>query len=148
MMNNGIGWSCPLPGTVNSIAPHARALNNMTPLILLKDGQLNGVLGSSGGRRIWTSVIQTLIHHIDQGMSLQEAVQAPRIHVEDGDVMVDGRFEYDTINGLVSRGHEVTIVDPRFDVAPYAEPNGIAVDGDDLRSAVYPVAKLTQAAGY
>ena len=148
MMNNGIGWSCPLPGTVNSIAPHARALNNMTPLILLKDGQLNAVLGSSGGRRIWTSVIQTLIHHIDQGMSLQEAVQAPRIHVEDGDVMVDGRFEYDTISGLSSRGHEVTVVDPRFDVAPYAEPNGIAVDGDDLRSAVYPVAKLTQAAGY
>ena len=148
MMNNGIGWSCPIPGTVNTIAPHARALNNMTPLILLKDGELRGALGASGGRRIWTSVAQSLIHHIDMGMSLQDAVQAPRIHVEDGDVMVDGRFEHDTINGLRSRGHQVTIVDPRYDVAPYAEPNGIAVDGGELRSAVYPVAKLTVAAGY
>ncbi|MDA1258329.1 MAG: gamma-glutamyltransferase [Chloroflexi bacterium] len=148
MMNNGIGWSCPLPGTVNTIAPHARALNNMTPIVLLKDGELKGALGSSGGRRIWTSVAQTLIHHIDMGMSLQEAVQAPRIHVETDDVMVDGRFEYDTINGLVSRGHRVNVVTPRYDLSPYAEPNGVAVDGSDLRSAVYPVAKLTQAAGY
>ncbi|MBT4074702.1 MAG: gamma-glutamyltransferase [Chloroflexi bacterium] len=148
MMNNGIGWSCPLPGTVNTIAPHARALNNMTPIVLLKDGELAGALGASGGRRIWTSVLQSLVHYIDQGMSLQEAVQAPRIHVEDDDVMIDGLFEYDTINGLKSRGHKVTIVNPRYDYAPYAEPNGIAVDGSDLRSAVYPVAKLTMAAGY
>ena len=148
MMNNGIGWSCPLPGTVNTIAPHARALNNMTPVVLMKDGELMGALGASGGRRIWTAVAQSLIHHIDMGMSLQQAVQAPRIHVESDDVMVDGRFEYDTISGLVSRGHRVTVVDPRYDVAPYAEPNGISVDGDDLRSAVYPVAKLTVAAGY
>jgi len=148
MMNNGIGWSCPLPGTVNSIAPYARALNNMTPVVFLKDGELRGALGASGGRRIWTSVAQTLIHHIDMGMSLQQAVQAPRIHVEDDAVIADGRFEYDTINGLVSRGHRVTVVDPRYDSAPYAEPNGIAVNGDDLRSAVYPVAKLTVAAGY
>jgi gamma-glutamyltranspeptidase/glutathione hydrolase len=148
MMNNGIGWSCPLPGTVNTIAPHARALNNMTPIVLLKDGELRGAMGASGGRRIWTAVLQSLVHHIDQGMSLQQAVQAPRIHVEDGDVMVDGRFEYDTISGLKSRGHNVTIVNPRYDVAPYAEPNGIAVDGADLRSAVYPVAKTTMAVGY
>ncbi|HIF12987.1 MAG TPA: hypothetical protein EYQ82_08295, partial [Dehalococcoidia bacterium] len=107
-----------------------------------------GAMGASGGRRIWTAVLQSLVHHIDQGMSLQQAVQAPRIHVEDGDVMVDGRFEYDTISGLKSRGHNVTIVNPRYDVAPYAEPNGIAVDGADLRSAVYPVAKTTMAVGY
>jgi gamma-glutamyltranspeptidase/glutathione hydrolase len=148
MMNNGIGWSCPLPGTVNTIAPHARALNNMTPIVLLKNGDLAGALGASGGRRIWTAVAQSLVHYIDQGMSLQGAVQAPRIHVEDGDVMIDGRFDHDTIDGLKSRGHKVTIVTPRYDVAPYAEPNGIAVDGTDLRSAVYPVAKLTMAAGH
>ena len=85
----------------------------MAPIVFLKDGELRRALGASGGRRIWTSVVQTLIHHIDMGMSLQQAVQAPRIHVEDDAVIADGRFEHDTINGLVSRGHRVTIVDPR-----------------------------------
>lgn len=148
MMNNGVGWSCPLPGTVNTIAPHARALNNMTPIILLKNGRLTGVLGASGGRRIWTSVIQSLVHHLDQGLSLQNAVEAPRIHVEDSDLMVDGRFDSTTIKELIRCGHKVTVVDPRYDYAPYAEPNGISIEGTNLRSAVYPVAKLTMAAGY
>ena len=61
-----------------------------------------------------------VIRVLDYGMPPQQAVQAPRIHVEDGDVMVEGRFDYDTISGLKSRGHNVTIVDPRYDVAPYA----------------------------
>ncbi len=148
MMNNGIGWSHPGPGTVNSIAPLARALNNMTPTVVLRDGQLVAALGASGGRRIWTSVAQTLIHHLDFGMSLQEAMQAPRIHVETDDVMLDGRFGAEVQRDLERRGHRVEVVTPRYDVAPYAEPNGIRVDGTLLRSGVHPVAKPTFAAGY
>ena len=37
---------------------------------------------------------------------------------------------------------------PYYDRSPYAEPNGIEVSGDELHSAVYPVAKPTHAAGY
>ena len=89
MMNNGMGWSCPVPGTVNSIAPHARALNNMTPVILHRDGLVVLALGASGGRRIWPAVVQMILNRIDLGMSLQDAMEGPRIHVESDDPVVD-----------------------------------------------------------
>ena len=85
MMNNGMGWSNPVPGTVNSIAPHARALNNMTPVVLHREGRVVLALGASGGRRIWPAVVQMILNRIDFGMALQDAMEGPRIHVESDD---------------------------------------------------------------
>jgi hypothetical protein len=48
---------------------------------------------------------------------------------------------------LEKKGHRVHVATPHFDRSPYSEPNGIAVAGSKLRSAVYPVAKPTYAAG-
>ncbi|MSQ09298.1 MAG: gamma-glutamyltransferase [Dehalococcoidia bacterium] len=148
MMNNGMGWFYPAPGTVNSVAPGRRGLNNMTPIVLLKDGRLHAALGASGGRRIWTAVSQTIVNFVDFGMTLQEAMQAPRLHVETDDVLLDGRFGLDVRRALERRGHVVEMATPHFDRSPYAEPNGIWRDGRTLRSGVYPVAKPTYAAGY
>lgn len=148
MMNNAMGWFYPGPGTVNSIVPGGRGLNNMTPMILEKGGKLHAVLGASGGRRIWTAVTQSIINHIDFKMSLQAAVQAPRMHVESDDVLLDGRFGPAVRAGLEKLGHRVTVATPYYDRSPFSEPNGIMVRGRTLRSAIYPVAKPTFAAGY
>lgn len=148
MMNNGMGWFFPGPGTVNSVSPRKRGLNNMTPLVILRNGRFHAALGASGGRRIWTAVTQTVMNHIDYKMSLQEAVQAPRVHVETDDVLIDGRFSAGTRNSLEKMGHKLEVATPHFDRSPYAEPNGVGRSGRALRSAVYPVAKPTYAAGY
>ena len=148
MMNNAMTWFYPGPGTVNSIAPGGRGLNNMTPLILARDGRLHAVLGGSGGRRIWSALVQACVNHVEFGMDLQQAVQAPRLHVESDEVLLDGRFGAEVRAGLEKLGHEVTVATPYYNRSPYAEPNGIQVAGGELRSAVYPVAKPTHAAGY
>ena len=148
MMNNAMTWFYPGPGTVNSIVPGGRGLNNMTPLILVRDGRLHAVLGASGGRRIWSALVQACVNHADFGMELQQAVQAPRLHVESDQVLLDGRFGSHVRAGLEKLGHEVTVATPYYDRSPYAEPNGVQVAGDELHSAVYPVAKPTHAAGY
>lgn len=148
MMNNAMTWFYPGPGTVNSIVPGGRGLNNMTPLILARDGRLRAVLGGSGGRRIWSALVQACVNHVEFGMDLQQAVQAPRLHVESDQVLLDGRFGGEVRAGLEKLGHEVTVATPYYDRSPYAEPNGIQVAGDELHSAVYPVAKPTHAAGY
>ena len=148
MMNNGMGWFYPAPGTVNSIAPGRRGLNNMTPVVLLKDGRLQAALGASGGRRIWTAVSQSIVNFADFGMTLQEAMQAPRLHVETDAVLLDGRFGPEVRRALEKMGHTVEVATPHFDRSPYAEPNGVWRDGRTLRSGVYPVAKPTYAAGY
>lgn len=148
MMNNAMAWFYPVPGTVNSIVPGGRGLNNMTPLILVRDGRLQAVLGASGGRRIWSALVQACVNHAGFGMGLQQAIQASRLHVESDQVLLDGRFGGEVRAGLEKLGHEVTVATPYYDRSPYAEPNGIQVTGGELRSAVYPVAKPTHAAGY
>ena len=67
-------------GKANGIAPGKRPLSSMTPTIVLKDGKPVLVLGAPGGARIITTVLEIIVNVIDHGMTLQEAVDAPRIH--------------------------------------------------------------------
>jgi gamma-glutamyltranspeptidase/glutathione hydrolase len=67
-------------GKANAIAPGKRPLSSMTPTIVLQDGAPLLVLGTPGGPRIITTVLEILLNVIDHGMTLQEAVDAPRIH--------------------------------------------------------------------
>jgi gamma-glutamyltranspeptidase / glutathione hydrolase len=67
-------------GAANAIAPGKRPLSSMSPTIVSKDGQPVMVLGTPGGSRIITAVLLTLLNTIDYGMTVQEAVDAPRFH--------------------------------------------------------------------
>ncbi|MDE3010805.1 MAG: gamma-glutamyltransferase [Pseudomonadota bacterium] len=64
----------------NAIAPGKRPLSSMTPTIVSRDGQPVLVLGTPGGSMITTSVLQVMLNVIDYGMTVQEAVDAPRFH--------------------------------------------------------------------
>lgn len=67
-------------GEANAIAPGKRPLSSMSPTIVTKDGKPVMVVGTPGGSRIITAVLQTMINAIDYGMNAQEAVDMPRIH--------------------------------------------------------------------
>ena len=64
----------------NAIAPGKRMLSSMSPTIVEKDGNLFMVLGTPGGSTIITSVFQCILNVVEHGMSMQEAVNAPRFH--------------------------------------------------------------------
>ncbi len=64
----------------NAIAPGKRMLSSMTPTIVENRGRLALVLGSPGGSTIITTVFQVLLNLIDHGMTLQQAIDAPRVH--------------------------------------------------------------------
>jgi gamma-glutamyltranspeptidase/glutathione hydrolase len=67
-------------GEANSIAPGKRPLSSMSPTIVTKDGKPVLVVGTPGGSRIITAVLHTILNVIDYGMTVQEAVDAPRFH--------------------------------------------------------------------
>lgn len=67
-------------GQSNAIAPNKRPLSSMSPTIVLKDGRPVLVIGTPGGSRIITTVLEILVNVLDHGMTLQEAIDAPRIH--------------------------------------------------------------------
>jgi gamma-glutamyltranspeptidase/glutathione hydrolase len=68
-------------GEANAIEPGKRMLSAMTPSIVLdRDGHLLMVVGTPGGPTIITTVAQVILDVLDQGMSLADAVAAPRMH--------------------------------------------------------------------
>lgn len=56
----------------------------MAPTIVLRDGEPSLAVGSAGSSRIRSAVLQTIIRSIDDGLQAQDAVDAPRVHFEDG----------------------------------------------------------------
>jgi gamma-glutamyltranspeptidase/glutathione hydrolase len=67
-------------GSVNAIAPGKAPRSSMSPTIITKDGKPVLILGTPGGSRIITAVLQTILNVVDFQMNVQEAVDAPRIH--------------------------------------------------------------------
>lgn len=64
----------------NSIEPGKRMLSSMTPVIIFKKDKPFLILGSPGGGRIITAVMQTIVNVIDHNFKLQDAIDKPRIH--------------------------------------------------------------------
>jgi gamma-glutamyltranspeptidase/glutathione hydrolase len=67
-------------GEANAIAPGKRPLSSMSPTIMLKDGKVVLVVGTPGGSRIITAVLLSILNVVDYGMTVQEAIDAPRFH--------------------------------------------------------------------
>ncbi len=68
----------PNPADPNIVEPGKRPRSSMSPTIVLDGGDLRYVVGSPGGSMIITTVTQVLMNRIDLGMTLPEAVAAPR----------------------------------------------------------------------
>ena len=97
-------------GTANAVAPGKTPLSSMAPTILTRDGHLAMVLGSPGGSRIITTVLEVIVNVVDHGMTIQEAVDAPRIHhqwLPDTVVAERGALSADTRAALVAQGYKI-----------------------------------------
>ena len=97
----------PHPGRALSVEPGKRVFTSMAPMMVRRDGRLLHALGLPGGLRIFPSALQTLVNLLDHGMTLQEAVEAPRIWTEGGAVEMEEAFTGETRDALAARGHEV-----------------------------------------
>jgi gamma-glutamyltranspeptidase/glutathione hydrolase len=134
LLNNCMHLMDPNPGRTNSIAPGKRILSSMSPTIVLKDGQPFMALGTPGGVRIFGAVMQAIVNVIDHGMTLQQAVEAPRLWDRGPILEIEQGFA--DLTGLKSelerRGHEV---ETPFKVA--GGMNGIMRDAESgmLRGA-------------
>ena len=95
-------------GKRNAIAAGKRPLSSMTPTIVTKDGKLFMVTGSPGGARIITIVLSTILNVLDYGMNVQQAVDAPRFHMQQYPDVVEyepGAFTPATMGTLGGMGY-------------------------------------------
>ena len=105
--NNYMALFNPRPGLANSIAPGKRVTTSMSPLMILRDGAPWAALGLPGGLRIFASTFQAVLNLIDHGMSLSQAVEAPRIWTQGGELEVEAGFPDEVRAALTAMGHQV-----------------------------------------
>jgi gamma-glutamyltranspeptidase/glutathione hydrolase len=102
-------------GEANAIAPGKRPLSSMSPTIVSKDGAPVMVLGTPGGSRIITAVLHGILNVVDYGMTVQEAVDAPRFHQQwlpDVTNVETFALSPDTRKILVGMGHNLGVPQP------------------------------------
>src|ERR1700737_3575294 len=108
--NNYMNLYDPRPGHALSLAPGKRVTPSMSPMMALHHGKLVYALGLPGGKRIFPSALQALVNLIDHGMSLQEAVEAPRVWTEGNALEVELAVPDGVRTKLTSMGHKVVAV--------------------------------------
>jgi len=106
-------------GEANAVGANKRMLSTMTPTILVKDSRPFLALGTPGGSRIATMVLNVVLNVVDFGMDLQAAVNAPRCHhqwLPDRIACESEALSADVAATLRQHGHEVVTTGPRGDV--------------------------------
>jgi len=125
-------------GVANEVQPGKRMLSSMTPTIIAKDGKPLLVVGSPGGSRIITTVLQVVLNVLDYGMDVQEAVDAPRFHHQwlPDELRIERQgFPKDVVQALEGFGHKVVVQGDMGDVhAIWIDPKtGVRYGASDPR---------------
>jgi gamma-glutamyltranspeptidase / glutathione hydrolase len=135
VLNGAMNWYDPRPGRAGSIAPGKRRFSSMTPTIVFEDGKPVMTLGAPGGAWIGVAILQVILNVLDWGMSVQEAVAAPRFSATSDAIDISNRIPRRTQKGLEAMGYEVRRSPLTF---PFAAPHGITCWDGELEGGADP----------
>ncbi|SNX83561.1 related to gamma-glutamyltransferase [Melanopsichium pennsylvanicum] len=118
------------PSPYNYPEAGKRPLSSTCPTIIenAETGEVEMILGGSGGSRIFSSVLQTIFNFVLWRMDLSQAIEAPRLHHQllPTQLSVETGYSNKTLAGLLGRGHEVSWIDIDLGIA---EVQAVAVGG-------------------
>lgn len=109
-MNNTMALFDALPGRPNSVAPGKRMLTYTSSTIVLENGSPWFALGTPGGERIPSSVLQAILNVVDHGMTLQQAVEAPRVFANGKVTEIEADAPPNVVAELKTMGHNIITV--------------------------------------
>lgn len=134
LLNNELtdfDFSAPHPNVPEAFK---RPRSSMSPTIVLKDGAPAFTIGSPGGSTIITTALQTIVNHIDLGMSLADALAAPRMSQRNGDTtLVETLLQFpgsEQAQALEAMGHQWR------ETEQIGAANGIRFNADGTVTAV------------
>jgi gamma-glutamyltranspeptidase/glutathione hydrolase len=132
-------------GKANAIEPRKRMLSSMTPTLAVRDGRAALVLGSPGGSTIVTTVLQVFLNVALHGMTIQDAVAAPRFHSQwtpDEIYLEPEGFSEEVQAALRALGHRLNDKPGKIGAA-----NCLSIDAKGLHGAPDP-RRQSSAKGY
>ena len=122
-----------LGGIANEIEPAKRPLSSMTPTIVFDNGDPFLAIGSPGGSRIITAVLQIILNVIDFEQSLEEATDSKRVHHQWYPDDIDIEETYNQINELMDLGYKIDIIDTATCTQSIMIDGGEFIGVSDLR---------------
>jgi gamma-glutamyltranspeptidase/glutathione hydrolase len=84
-----------------------RLTSMMAPSILLSEGRPRLVVGSAGSIRLRAAILQIVVNVVDHGMTVTDAIQAPRVHLEDDVIQLEGGIAQEAADALEKVGYQV-----------------------------------------
>jgi gamma-glutamyltranspeptidase / glutathione hydrolase len=88
-------------------AAGGRLTSMMAPSVVLLDGRPRLVVGSAGSHRLRGAILQIVVNAIGHDLPVSEAIEAPRVHLEEGTVHCEGGTDPDVLDDLQAQGYEV-----------------------------------------
>jgi gamma-glutamyltranspeptidase / glutathione hydrolase len=107
IMNNAMLDFDPRPGRANSIAPGKMPLFGAPTVVAARDGEGLFAASGSGGYRIEAAVLHSMINSLVFGMGPQAAADAPRVHSQGTDTVVEDSISETVVRWLTDAGHKV-----------------------------------------
>ena len=147
MMNNAMQNFDPRPGTMNCIRPGKMPIFAAPALIAADGHSVFGACGS-GGYRIETAVLHAFLHAAEFGLSIQDAIDAPRVHCQGRQTYVDARIPADVQRALAEMGHDVVLQRDAPGVNCFGRCAAVSIGPDGVLRAGSGPAWGTAAAGW
>jgi gamma-glutamyltranspeptidase/glutathione hydrolase len=104
ILNNMLGEEDLNPAGFHLIAPGRRVPSMMAPTVVLRDGEIVLALGSAGSNRIRSAILHTVVRAVEQGFPVDAAIEAPRLHFEQGLVQAEPGIDEDALRRIEARG--------------------------------------------
>jgi gamma-glutamyltranspeptidase/glutathione hydrolase len=104
------------------MAPGKRPWTIAPAILMFRDHHPYGTICASGGRRTTSAGLHIMVHLVDFGMGIQEAIETYRVHAEFEEAYVDDRLPGSTISALSKMGHQVVRVHEDFATGNFGRP--------------------------
>ena len=105
-MNNMLGEYDLNPGG-DAARRGARLTSMMAPSIVLRRGRPHLVVGSAGSVRLRGAILQAVVNVVDHGLGVEEAIDAPRVHLEEPHLHCEGGADAAELDRLEALGYDV-----------------------------------------
>ena len=110
-------------------SPGSRLTSMMAPSVVLEDKRPRLVVGSAGSIRLRAAILQIIVNVLDHGLTVPEAIEAPRVHLEGTALQLEGGIDPEVADRLEADGYDIVRWGGRNLYFGGASAVGLAADG-------------------